>query len=309
MKIAVVVPTYNEADHISDVVKGIPSFVDFVVVVDDASTDQTTVIVKEMYDPRLNYLRNEKRMGVGGAVLLGHETALSLGSDIDVVMAGDNQMDPRYLPRLLDAIVDQGYDYAKGNRFLKSDHLRGMPTQRVFGSYVLTFLTKFASGYWQIFDPQNGYTALRMSAYPLLDTSHIAKGYQFENDMLIHLNVIGARAKDVPMPSRYGSEVSGIRMITFAPRTAWFLLRRSWWRFHKKYLVADFHPIAPLSFLGLPLFLWGVLYSLYLVYDRYFYAKHTVPSSGTVMVAVVPLFIGFQMVLTALLMDVNESRS
>lgn len=308
MKVAVVVPSFNEGAHIADVVKGIPSFVDFIVVVDDSSTDSTPEIIADLQEPRLKYFRSEKNEGVGGAIIRGHDTAMGLGADIDVVMAGDDQMDPRYLPRLLDAIIEEGYDYAKGNRFLRSDHLRGMPKQRVFGSYFLALMTKMASGYWQIFDPQNGYTALRMSVYPLVDAPHIAKRYQFENDMLVHLNVIGARVKDVPIPSRYKSPKSGIRPGRFALRTTSLLIRRSWWRFHKRYLVADFHPIAPLTLLGFPLTTWGVLFSLYILYERYLGTKHAVPSTGTVMLAALPLFIGFQLLLTAWLMDINESR-
>ena len=235
---------------------------------------------------------------------------MSLGSDIDVVMAGDNQMEPIYIPRLLDPIVREGYEYVKGNRFLRNGHLRGMPQQRVFGNYALTFMTKVASGYWNIFDPQNGYTALNMSTFEYLDHEHISKGYQFENDILIHLNVIGAKVEDVAIPAKYHDGApSKIKMHKFIPSTLGFLIGRSFWRFYQKYIKFDFHPIALLVIGGLPLFAWGFSYSGYLTFTRLFDPPVVSPTTGTVMVAILPLFIGFQLLLTALMMDVNQSRA
>jgi len=308
-KITVVVPAYDEEEHIADVIKGVPDYVDHVIVVDDCSTDRTGEIARSFVDYRIRYVRNEKNLGVGGAILRGHEEALKLGSDIDVVMAGDDQMDPRYIPRLLDPIIDQDYDYVKGNRFLRNGHLRGMPQHRVVGNYTLTFMTKAASGYWNIFDPQNGYTALKMSTFEYLDHEHISKKYQFENDMLIHLSVIGAKVKDVAIPSRYSERpASKIKMHKFIPRTLGFLTKRFFWRFYQKYIKFDFHPIAILVLGGLPLFAWGLFYSGYVTYLRYFDPPVSSPTTGTVMIAILPLFIGFQLLLTAMMLDINQSR-
>jgi glycosyltransferase involved in cell wall biosynthesis len=309
-KIAVVVPAYNEEDHVGDVIRGIPDYVDYVLVVDDCSTDRTGAVVRgfESSDPRVRYVRNEKNLGVGGAILHGHEEALKLGSDIDVVMAGDNQMDPTYIPKLLDPIIDQDYDYVKGNRFLRNGHLRGMPKQRVFGNYTLTFMTKAASGYWNIFDPQNGYTALKMSTFEYLDREHISRKYQFENDLLIHLSVISAKVKDVAIPSRYDTEVSKIKMHKFIPQTLGFLTGRFFWRFYQKYIKFDFHPIALLVLAGLPLFTFGLIYSGYVTFTRLFDPPVVSPTTGTIMIAILPLFLGFQMLLTGLMIDVNQSR-
>jgi len=309
-KVAVIVPAYNEEDHIADVIRGIPEYIDFILIIDDCSTDKTPAIAQSFDDPRLNYFRNEKNLGVGGAILRGHEEALKLGSDIDVVMAGDNQMDPNYIPRLIDPIIDQDYDYVKGNRFLRNGHLRGMPPHRVFGNYALTFMTKVASGYWNIFDPQNGYTALKMSTFEYLDYPHITRKYQFENDILIHLSAIGAKVKDVPIPSKYHEESSSkIRMQSFIPQTLAFLTERFFWRFYQKYIKLDFHPIALLMCGGLPLFLWGLFYSGYLTFNRVFDPPVHSPTTGSVMIAILPLFLGFQMLLTSLMIDVNQSRT
>lgn len=308
-KVAVVVPAFNEEEHIGNVIKNIPKYVDHIIVVDDCSSDDTGNIVQTFLDDRVRYLRNEENLGVGASIIRGHEEASRLGSEIDVVMAGDDQMDPSYIPKLLDPIIHQDYDYVKGNRFLRNGHLRGMPSRRVFGNYALTFMTKAASGYWNIFDPQNGYTALKMSTFEFLDREHISRGYQFENDILIHLSAINARVKDVAIPARYNERPkSSIMMWKFIPYTLGFLSMRFFWRFYEKYVKLDFHPIALLVIGGLPFFTFGLIYSAYITYLRYFDPPVVSPSTGTVMVAILPLFIGFQMLLTALMLDVNQAR-
>jgi glycosyltransferase involved in cell wall biosynthesis len=221
--VGVVIPAYNEEQNIAKVLATIPSYVDLVVVVDDHSQDMTAEIAESWLDRRVSVIRRARNEGVGGSILTGHKASKA---DIDVVMAGDGQMNPLYLPRLLDAIVD-GADYAKGNRF-KS--VNGMPRNRVFGNLVLSLLTKLVSGYWRISDSQNGYTALRMSTFKRTDVPHLGNGYQFENDMLIHLNIIGAKVVDVPMPSEYHGEVSRLRVRTFLPHTVAFLGSRFLWR-------------------------------------------------------------------------------
>jgi glycosyltransferase involved in cell wall biosynthesis len=309
-KVAVVVPAYNEEEHIGDVIRGIPGYIDFILIIDDCSTDKTPAIVQSFSDQRLRYFRNEKNLGVGGAILRGHEEALKLGVYVDVVLAGDNQMDPMYIPKLIDPIIEEDYDYVKGNRFLRNGHLRGMPQRRVFGNYALTFMTKVASGYWSIFDPQNGYTALKLSTFEYLDYNHITRKYQFENDILIHLSVIGARVKDVAIPSKYHEIPSSkIKMKSFIPETLVFLTGRFFWRFYQKYIKLDFHPIALLLGGGLPLFLFGLFYSGYLTFNRVFDPPVHSPTTGSVMIAILPLFLGFQMLLTSLMIDVNQSRT
>ena len=162
--ITAVVPAYNEARHISSAVKTMPEFVDHIIVVDDCSTDGTADTAHAVGESRLLVLHTAQNQGVGGSMVLGYRKALDLGADIVVKMDGDGQMPPEYLPRLLDAIIDGQYDYAKGNRFLAADSLAAMPTVRLLGNIVLTFMNRLASGYWQVFDPQNGYTAVTATA-------------------------------------------------------------------------------------------------------------------------------------------------
>ena len=156
MAVAVVVPAHQEQRHIAAVIATMPVWVDHIIVIDDASSDATFDVATAAADARTEVIRHDKNTGVGGAIVTGHSRALELGADVSVVMAGDGQMDPNYLPQLLDPIADDGYGFAKANRFYSMQSIERMPRLRVFGNMVLTFLTKSASGYWDLVDPQNG---------------------------------------------------------------------------------------------------------------------------------------------------------
>lgn len=298
------VPAHNEEAHIADVIRGLPGIVDHVVVVDDASTDRTAAVAEATGDPRLVVIRHEQNQGVGGAILTAHRTALDLGSDIDVVFAGDDQMDPAHLPALLDPIIDRGYGFTKANRFFSRSSFAGMPRHRVFGNIVLSFLTKFASGYWHLFDPQNGYTAITREVLELLPLDDIAKGYEFENDLLINLNILGTRALDVSIPARYGEEVSGIRLRQVVPAIGWLLFRGFWKRLIWKYTIRSFSPIALFFFVGLALLAWGVGFGIWVVTQT---IGPGVATTGTVLLSVVPFLIGVQLLISALVLDIQES--
>lgn len=216
-KVAAVVPAYNESRLIGKTITTMPDFVDFIVVINDCSTDDTSERARAVGDPRVVVIDHVKNTGVGGSIMDGHERALALGADINVVMAGDAQMDPAYLPALLDPICDDGYEFTKANRFFSRTSFADMPAVRMLGSVALSFATKVASGYWNLFDPQNGYTAVSRSALLRLNVAAVARGYEFENDLLIWLNIANARAKDVPIPASYGEEVSTMRIHRVAP--------------------------------------------------------------------------------------------
>ncbi len=225
LRISVVVPARNEEQAIREVIRSVPDFVDRIVVIDDASNDGTFQAASMEKDLRLSVIRHRKNLGVGGAILTGHKICMALGSEVNVVMAGDGQMDPGYLSRLLDAVIEEGVDYAKGNRFISKGHSKGMPTTRIVGNLILSFMTKCASGYWSISDSQNGYTAVRTSVLKDLDLNGITKGYMFENDMLINLGIAGHRVKDIPVPARYPSKYSQINMRRFVLSAFPFLVR------------------------------------------------------------------------------------
>ena len=300
-RVCVVVPAFNEAESVSGVIRTMPPIVDDIVVVDDASTDGTSDVALSVGDPRVRIVRHPRNSGVGAAIVTGHQKALELRADVCVVMAGDGQMDPTYLPSLLDAVTDGGYDFAKGNRFLTRGTLAGMPPHRVAGSIILTFLTKFASGYWHIFDPQNGYTAVTADALEALPLDRLRKDYLFENDILCELYIRGFRVKDVPIPARYPTTRSGIRVGRFATSAIWFLLRKFWRRMVVRYVVRDFHPVAVFYGLGSALLLLGVGLGVWI---GILALGPNSPTAGTVLLAVVPFLIGLQMVLTAVTLDV-----
>ncbi len=302
MSIAAIVPAFNEAAHIGRVIRGMPSEVDAIIVIDDASQDDTASVAEGLGDPRVSVLRHVKNTGVGGAILDGYGAALEMGADVTVVMAGDDQMDPAYLPALLGPIVCGNADVAKGNRFFSPDSFRGMPRLRIVGNVALSFLTKAASGYWHVFDPQNGYVACSAEVLRKIDLSRIATSYAFENDMLVALNIIGARVRDVPIPARYGSETSTLRIRRDGLRILKVLVRGFFRRILWKYTISSFSPIALLLGVGSILCLFGVGFGIWAAVM----AARVVPSAATVMLAALPFITGTQMLLFAMMLDIGE---
>jgi glycosyltransferase involved in cell wall biosynthesis len=304
LRVAVVVPAYNESLLIGRTIATMPDFVDHLVVIDDLSTDDTAARAVAVGDPRLTLIRHEVNTGVGGAVLDGHREALALGADVSVVMAGDAQMDPAYLPDLLDPIAEEGVEFTKANRFYSRTSYAGMPRHRVVGSVVLSFMTKLASGYWHLFDPQNGYTAIARSALERIDLDRISVGYQFENDMLIHLNIADVWARDVSVPAVYGEEVSTMRMSRVVPAIGSLLLRGFWRRILLKYVLYSFSPVALFLFAGLALAVFGSCFGLWAFAEA---MDGQVPTAATVMAAAAPLLTGIHFMVNALMLDIQES--
>jgi glycosyltransferase involved in cell wall biosynthesis len=224
--ICAVVPAYNEEKHVSRVIETMPVLVDNIIVVDDGSTDNTSEKVLESADHRVILLRHKVNCGVGKAIVSGHLKAIELGADISVVMAGDGQMDPHYLPKLLLPIITDEWDYVKGSRFLRKEDRATMPRIRMIGTLLLTLAIRLVSGYWNITDPQNGYTAIKTKTLEELSLKDLANGFQFENDLLLNLSLIGAKVTDVPIPSLYSDQESKLRLRSFIPQTIIFLVRK-----------------------------------------------------------------------------------
>lgn len=304
-RIAVVVPAYNEARLVGQVIRTMPDFIDHVIAVDDCSTDDTFEVINAFDKRRVLAVRTSQNQGVGGATLLGYEHALKLSADIIVKMDGDGQMQPDYIHALLDVLIEHNYDYAKGNRFLASASLRQMPRHRLFGNVILTFANKVASGYWHVFDPQNGYTAITAETLRRLDLTSVHKRYFFENDMLIALNFNNARVRDVPIPARYGNEKSDLSPFKAGVTFPFLFIPRFWRRIYQKYVLRDFSPIALFLFVGLLLLIWGAGFGAY-HWIKSVVTGHVTPT-GTVMLSVLPLILGFQLILEAIVLDIREA--
>jgi glycosyltransferase involved in cell wall biosynthesis len=269
--IAVIVPAYNEEKLIGKVIETIPAFVDHVVVIDDASRDQTGEIVKgyQKKEARLIYIRHEKNEGVGGAIATGYQWVRDHGKDIGVVMAGDAQMDPGDLPKLLDPVAQGEVDYAKGNRLFTGKAWKIISRTRYLGNAVLSFLTKIASGYWHVADSQSGYGAASLKVLETIDLDHIYRRYGMPNDFLVRLNVYQFRVRDVPVNPIYGiGERSGIKIYTIVFTLSLLLFKLFLWRIKEKYIIRDFHPLVLFYLLGFILTPIGVGFGLYLLIYR-----------------------------------------
>jgi glycosyltransferase involved in cell wall biosynthesis len=304
LTVAAVVPAYNESRLIGKTITTMPDFVDHIIVINDCSKDDTSDKARAVGDPRVIVIDHVRNTGVGGSIIDGHKKALEVGADVNVVMAGDAQMDPTYLPDLLDPIADHGYEFTKANRFFSRHALVGMPVIRLLGSVALSFATKVGSGYWNLFDPQNGYTAIRRSALLRLDLSKIARGYAFENDLLIWLNIANARAKDVPIPAVYGEEVSSMKISRVIGSIGGLLIRGFWRRMLLKHVLASFSPVALLFFTGLALCTFGTLVGIWVVVET---LGPPVASTASVLLAVGPLLTGIHMLISALTLDIQST--
>jgi len=226
-KIGVVVPAYNEEELIAVTLNGIPDYVDSIYVINDCSTDRTGEIIKALaeQDHRIVPINHEKNRGVGGAIVNGYSRSLEDGMDVVAVMAGDDQMDPKYLPDLLNPIIDGMADYTKGNRLLDGSFKKGMRTFLLMGNPILTMLTKLASGCYTVSDPQNGYTAISRKALIKIDPNQIFTWYGYCNDMIMRLTAKDLTILDVPIPARYGTEKSKIRYPVYMARISKLLVQ------------------------------------------------------------------------------------
>ncbi len=308
LSIGVAVPAYNEEKLIKKTLTTIPDFVDHIVVINDCSSDNTHVIIKKLAknDSRIVLLDNDMNQGIGFSLTRGLKKAVELGSDRVAVMAGDAQMDPSQLAPMLDAMAKSSLDYIKGNRFMHFDALRSMPAYRRLGNIVVTILTKFATGYYSIFDTQNGYVVYTRDIIERMPWHFIGNRYEFENTVLISLSIIDAKVGDFPMPAIYGEEKSTIKLFSTTARVLKVLFKGFWQRIYYKYILYGFHPIALFLCTGLFLVACGALASIAVTVDRFMHSA--TPTAGTIMLVVLPLILGVQLLLTALVLDVIEEK-
>lgn len=303
--LCVVVPLYRAEAHILRVLEGIPAFVRSVVVVDDCSPDGSWTRVRLHSDPRVQLLRHDRNQGVGGAMLSGYRRARELGAEVVVKMDADGQMDPAWLLHLIRPILAGEADYTKGNRFLHARELKGMPFPRRIGNLALSFLAKLASGYWGVFDPTNGYTAIHAAILPLLNERAIDRRFFFETSMLVELGLVGAVVKDVHIPARYGDETSNLSersaLLRFPPRLLRSCLRRIW----VQHFIRDFGLFSIFLIAGSVLFAFGVGFGAYHWIHNWNLGVGT--PLGTIMLSVLPIILGVQLLLQALVLDVQNA--
>jgi glycosyltransferase involved in cell wall biosynthesis len=304
--VAVVVPAFDEERLIGTTLGGIPEFVDHVFVVDDASNDATAERARSSGDARLEVISHERNQGVGAAILTGYRRALAAGIDVTCVMAGDNQMDPADLEAIAGPVARGEADYAKANRLFTGRAWELIPHTRYLGNAVLSLLTKIASGYWHVADSQSGYTAIARETLELLDLDRIYDRYGFPNDMLVHLNVINARVRDVPSRPVYGvGESSGIRLRRVVPSISWLLTKAFFWRMREKYVIRDFHPLVFFYVFGLLFLVIGAALGLTVTVLRILGNELTV---ATVVLVALLLIAGLLFTLFAMLFDMESNR-
>ena len=266
--IGVVVPAYNEESLITRVLSTMPEIVDYVVVVDDCSLDETTARVREFqtcenHHYKLKLIQHEVNRGVGAAIVTGYYDAVEAGMNVVAVMAGDAQMDPTELEQVAGPVVRDEADYVKGNRLFTGEAWQLIPKHRYLGNAVLSLLTKIASGYWHVADSQTGYTVISANAVRLLPLEKLYPRYGYPNHLLVMLNVYNMRVRDVPVRPVYNiGEKSGIRVWSIVPRLSWLLFKWFLWRMKEKYVIRDFHPL--IFFYGLAFFLLALSVPLFL---------------------------------------------
>lgn len=304
-RIAVVIPSFRVTKHILKVLEAIPAEVWRIYVVDDACPEQSGAFVEtNCHDPRVVVLRHAHNGGVGRAVMTGYQAAIADHADIIVKLDGDGQMNPALIPILVEPITLGEADYTKGNRFYDLENIRAMPGVRIFGNAVLSLMTKVSSGYWNIFDPTNGYTAIHASVCADLPFKKISERYFFETDMLFRLNTLRAVVVDVSMDAQYGDETSHLKISNIVGE---FLVKHSrnfFKRIFYNYYLRDLS-LASLELLaGLVLVLFG------LSYGGYHWAAsaqmQVATPAGTVMLAAMPLLVGLQLLLSFVGYDISS---
>ncbi|WP_019028724.1 glycosyltransferase family 2 protein [Colwellia piezophila] len=307
-KIAVIIPCYRVKAFVLDVIKKIGAEVDFIIAVDDKCPENSgEFIQKSCDDKRLSVIFHDENKGVGGAVISGYNAALELGATIFVKIDGDGQMDPKIMPSIIAPILSGLADYTKGNRFHSFYNVREMPKFRLFGNACLSFLTKISSGYWSLFDPTNGYTAIHRAALEKIELQNVSERYFFETDMLIKLGDSRAVIMDVPMEAIYGDEESNLKISNIFRQFITGNIKASIRRIIYSYYMRDFNIASAELFLGLCFTIFGFLYgSVNWVLSI---VNNEVASTGTVMLATLPILLGVQMLLAFLNYDVgNEPK-
>ena len=301
--VAVVIPSYRVTAHILQVIAGIGSEVQHIYVVDDACPDGSGLLVEsQCTDPRVKVLRHAVNQGVGGAVLTGYAAALDDNVDIIVKVDGDGQMKPELIPYFIAPIALGQADYCKGNRFYNLTHIRQMPPMRLIGNAALSFMAKLSTGYWTLFDPTNGYTAIHAKVARRLEFKQLSKRYFFETDMLFRLNTVRAVVVDVPMDAHYGDEKSNLRISRIFGEFLLKHMRNFVKRIFYNYFLRDMTVASLELVFGASLLIFGVASGAY--HWMHGLAQHTATPTGTVVLVALTTLAGLQLLLAFIGYDV-----
>lgn len=305
LKIAAVIPSYKVTRHILDVIDSIGPEVSLIYVVDDCCPDDSgSFVQRHCTDARVTVIRNPVNQGVGGAVMAGYKAALADGADIMVKVDGDGQMDPRLIMEFVAPIAAGQADYTKGNRFFNLEEIRVMPKVRLFGNAALSFMTKLSSGYWDVFDPTNGYTAIHRDVARRLPLNKISRRYFFETDMLFRLNTLRAVVVDIPMDAKYGDEKSNLKISKIMGEFFVKHIRNFLKRIFYNYYLRDMSVASIELPLGIFMTAFGFLFGSYhwISSSR----SHDFTTAGTVMLSAMPIIIGIQLILAFLAYDISS---
>lgn len=303
-QIAVVIPCFKVSQQILSVIQRIGAEISRIYVVDDACPEASGQLVEQQCpDRRVRVIFHAKNTGVGGAVISGYKAALADGMNIIVKVDGDGQMHPALIPDFIAPILAGEADYTKGNRFYDLEKIRQMPGLRLFGNTVLSFMTKLSSGYWNLFDPTNGYTAIHADALRHLPTDKISNRYFFETDMLFRLNTLKAVVIDIPMDAQYDDEVSNMKISKIAGEFLLKNLRNTSKRIFYNYYLRDMSLASFELPLGILMLLFGIVFGLGHWINSY--STGVVTSAGTVMLSALPILLGTQFILAFIGYDVQ----
>jgi len=306
IKTAAILPCYNSKGHVLSVLEKFGPEIDAIYCVDDACPAQTGLFIKEnCNDPRVKVILSAQNQGVGGATMTGMTAACQDGASVLIKVDSDGQMDPRLIPQLIGPILRGEADFCKGNRFHDLNNVRSMPKVRLFGNAVLSFMTKLSSGYWDMFDPTNGFVALHASIYRRLNLKNITNRYFFESDLLFRVGLVQARVLDMPMVAVYGEEESGLKISRIIGTFIFKHIKNFFKRIAYTYFIRDFNAGTLYLLLSVILLLLGsVLGIRYLVET---WMTDVATTSGQVMISTLPLFVGFQLGIAFLTYDIENT--
>lgn len=306
-KVAVVIPCFMVEDHIAKGVTQIPIWISHIIAVNDASPDKTSQILESLaaQDNRLIIINHRQNLGVGGATKSGYLEALKQDAEVVVKMDGDDQMDPGFIVDMISLILEGKADYTKGNRFTEWEDLESMPILRKIGNLGLSFMTKIATGYWNLFDPTNGYTAISAKTLRQLNFSALEDRFLFETSLLVELYRLRKKSVQIPMPAIYAAQSSSLNTLRAFFSFSAYLTKATWTRFVRQYIWQDFTAISVFGIFGIIAMAFGIAFGAY----HWIQSSATmVPATtGTVMISVLPIILGFQLLLQAIVLDIQNT--